>query len=145
MAIFVSKNLKFKLVLKVCVVEICESLFTEVFIGDLKFLFGVVYLPNGNLSAFEDRHRDILSKYTDIIIVGDFNCNMFNISKSNAMRSLCTRLNLSISHNSKPTHLDIACNSTSLLDYFLVSDMSAICFSGQAQCSSISDHALIFA
>lgn len=69
MAIFVSKNLKFKLVLKVFVVEICESLFTEVFIGDLKFLFGVVYLSNGNLSAFEDRHRDILSKLLVILTV----------------------------------------------------------------------------
>ncbi|XP_037814088.1 uncharacterized protein LOC119605199 [Lucilia sericata] len=47
-------------------------------------------------------------------------------------------------HNSRPTHYDVANDSTSLLDYFLLSDASCNVVSHQVQCQSISDHALIF-
>ena len=143
--LFISKKLKFKSVFRMCAAGQCESLFIEMFFGHIKVLFGVVYLPNGNLQMFEERHRHLFCKYSNIVVVGDFNCNLFNISKSNIMRSLCLRLNLSIVHNSRPTHYDIAYDSTSLLDYFLVSDQSIIKFSDQFHCPSLSDHALIFA
>lgn len=143
--IFVSKKLKFKSIFRTCVAELCESLFIELYFDSIKILLGVVYLPNGNLSGFEERHRNIFLKYSNVIVCGDFNCNLFNSSKSNLMRSLCLRLNLSMVHNSLPTHYDLANDSTSLLDYFLVSDISMIKFSNQVQCPSISDHALIFA
>ena len=64
--------------------------------------------------------------------------------KASVMRSLCLRCNLALFHNSKPTYFDVAHNSTSLLDFWLVSEMSLISYSDQVQCPGISHHALIF-
>lgn len=143
--IFISDRLKFKPIFRVCDYGVCETLFIELCFSDVKILLGVVYLRSGDLSTFENRHRDLFSRYSNIVVVGDFNCNVFCPNKSNLIRSMCARYNMSISHNSKPTHFDVANNSTSLLDFFLVSDISMICYSDQVQCPSLSDHALICA
>lgn len=144
--IYVSSKLKHKIVFKTSVIGKCESLFVELESGDSKVLFGVVYLPPpGDLTIFEDLHHDLFSRYSNIVVVGDFNCNLFNISRANVLRSLCIRLNLAVVHNSAPTHFDVAHGSTSLIDFMLVSDSSMRMFSSQVQCPAISHHALIFA
>lgn len=138
-------EIKFKIVYKSCDAGLYESLFIKLQLNGVKLLFGVVYLPTGNLNLFEERHRLLFSKYLNIIVVGYYNCNLLNISRSNEMRALCLRLSLSILHNSKPSHYDLANDSTSLLDYFFVSNISMVNFSNQVQCPGISDHTLIFA
>lgn len=50
--------LQYKLVLKISEPGCCESLFLEINNG-VKLLFGVVYLPNGDLSSFENSHLDL--------------------------------------------------------------------------------------
>lgn len=142
--IYVSKKLNYKTVFRSLDFGVCESLFLEINSGSSKTLVGVVYLPHGNLEVFEDIHSDILATYSDIIIVGDFNCNLFNIAKASAMRSACLSLGLTIVHNSLPTHFDISHNSSSLIDYTLLSEPAKVRLSSQVQCDSISHHALIF-
>lgn len=142
--IYLKSNLQHKLVFQIST-DGCESIFIEVNFNNVKTLFGVVYLPHGDISAFETLHYDLLLKYSNIIIVGDFNCNMFNPVKSSQMRSMCVRFGISVHHNSRPTHFDIVHRSTSLLDYWLVSDQSMISYSSQVQCPAISHHSLIYA
>lgn len=141
--IYISNKIKFKVVFKV-MKSGCESLFLELLLSGKKVLVGVVYLPSGQLSKFERYHRDLFSKYSNIVVIGDFNCNLFNATKSRLFRSLCLRCNMSVVHNSRPTHFDLGKRTTSLIDFFLVSNVSMIEFSDQVQCPSISDHALIF-
>lgn len=106
----------------------------------------MVYLPPpADLLTFETLHTELFLNYNNIIAVGDFNLNQFDSNKSYQLRLFCTRNNLSICHNCKPTHFDITHSSTSLLDLFLVSDSGIVNFSSQVQCPSISHHALIFA
>lgn len=144
--IYISDKIQYKVVFKTSVLNKCESLFVELSSGNNKYLFGVVYLPPpADLQAFEMLHSELFLNYTSTIIVGDFNLNLFDVFKSELLRSFCARTNLSICHNSKPTHYDVRHLSTSLIDFFLVSDRSAVAFSGQVQCPSISHHALIFA
>ncbi|KAI8125992.1 RNA-directed DNA polymerase from mobile element jockey [Lucilia cuprina] len=144
-ALYISSGIKYRKVFKTSELGICESLFVELYLNNTVFLFGVVYLPHGDICSFEYFHHDLFLSYNNIIIVGDYNCNLFDTVKSNYMRSLCFRLNLAIVHNSKPTHYDIAHGSTSLIDYWLVSDFSMVCLSDQIRCPSISHHEFLFA
>lgn len=92
--IFESFGLKYKLVFKVSV-DGCETLFIEVMFNNVKILFGVVYLSHGDIIEFERLHHDLFSTYSNIIIVGDFNTNIFDFSKSYMLRMMCLRCNLS--------------------------------------------------
>lgn len=145
LGLYISNKLRFKVVFKVSDSNLCESLFVELYFGSVKILLGVVYLPSGNIVSFEKEHRNLLLKYSNIIVVGDFNYNLFDPLKSNLFRSLCMRCRLSVAHNSQPTHFDLGKRSTSLIDFFLVSDISMISFTDQVQCPSVTDHALIAA
>ncbi|XP_058976986.1 uncharacterized protein LOC131801906 [Musca domestica] len=142
--IYLSKGLPFRHVFKSSVRH-CESLFLELQFQSTKVLFGVIYLPTGDIDLFESLHCNIFEEYNNIVLFGDFNFNLFNPTKAIIFRRLCTRLNLSIIHNSKPTHFDLGSRSTSLIDFMLTSDFSIVAYSDQIQCPAISDHALIFA
>lgn len=145
--IYISRKFRYKIVQRICRYGECESIFVEITCGIDTLLLGVVYLPDDNpryVAIFEDSAGDILTRYENIVLMGDFNENLFNSSKSLLMRSLCNRFSLNIIHNSMPTHYDVSWNSTSLIDYFVLSDLSKFVSSGQMQCPGISDHALIF-
>lgn len=116
--IYLSRKLRYKVVFRSEEYGVCESLFIEVF-GDTTFLVGVVYLPNGNVNLFENLHSDLFDKYSDIIVMGDFNTNLFNSSTSNSFRSLIARCGLTCVHNNLPTHLCIRSGSTTYLITFL--------------------------
>lgn len=142
--LFISNSLRYNLVLKISDPGRCESLFVQLKNDNTRVLLGVVYLPNGNIYEFEESHSDLLMRYSDVVVVGDFNCNLFDVCKSGLVRSMCLRCNLSVFHNSRPTHFDISHGSTTLLDFWLISDSKKIVSSGQIQCPSISRHALIY-
>lgn len=143
-AMYIANGLRYRIVFKSSGSR-CESLFIELILNEVKLLLGVVYLPTGDLDDFESCHKDLFSRYAGVVVLGDFNCNLFNISRANSCRSFCTRYNLNLVHNSKPTHFDLRCRSTSLIDFMLVSNPSLISYSDQVQCPSVSDHSLIFA
>lgn len=141
--VYLSERLRGKVIFSSENFGVCESLFIEIKFGSSKLLFGVVYLPHGAIDVFEETHANLFGSYAHVIVVGDFNCNLFDIFKSAAMRSVCMRLGMSISHNSSPTHYDLVHNSCSLLDYVLTT-FAHLGFSSQVQCPSISHHSLIF-
>lgn len=105
---------------------------------------GTVYLLHGDINTLEEQISDNIVRYSNVIIMGDFNNNLFDLGKSAVVRDVCSRFNLSVVHNSKPTHYDVAHESTSLLDYFLVSCPGDLRFSNQFLCPGISHHAFIF-
>lgn len=143
--IYISSSLRHKLVFSSSILGKCESLFLELYSGSLKILFGVVYLPPpGDISTFEEIHRDLFLKFSNIIVVGDFNCNLFNISASSLVHSTCRRLCLTVLHNAKPTHYDVVHGTTSLIDFMLLSSNLSKFTSGQVQCPAISRHVLLF-
>lgn len=72
--------------------------------------------------------------------MGDFNCNLFNRALSENFRIMCQRIGLSTVHNSMPTHLDVRFGTTSLIDFFLVSNTSLVSNSGQFLCPFFNSH-----
>lgn len=85
----------------------------------------MVYLPEGRVDDFEEVHAELFSSFFDIIIVGDFNCNLFDMNKSVRLRTIADRLSLSVIHNSCPTQFDTYHHSTSLIDCIMMSKFSA--------------------
>ncbi|KNC28047.1 hypothetical protein FF38_06830 [Lucilia cuprina] len=124
--IYVSSKLKYRFVFQTSELGICESLFIEISMDSSTVLFGVVYLPYGDLISFENLHHELFLRSSDL-------------------RALCLRNNLSTIHNSRPTHFDVAHGSTSLIDFWLVIDISMLGCSDQIQYPYLSHHAFIFA
>lgn len=143
-AIYVSKKIRHRIVFLGERYGDTECIFVELNVGAVKLLAGVVYLPHGNFNGLEDQISDLVVKYSEVIIMGDFNNNLFDINKSNLVRSVSSNMNLSIVHNCVPTHYDIAHNSNSLIDYFLVSSPKSVKLSNQFHNPGISHHAVIF-
>lgn len=138
--IYISSTIQHKVILKISSIGQCEMIFVELTLGECIVLLGAVYLPNGNLESFEYSVGDIFERYANIIVVGDFNNDLYNPGKASSVRSLCNRLNLSIKHNSIPTHHDVRCNMTTLLDYFLLSGYSLLNSTNQFQCPFLNSH-----
>ncbi|XP_075148893.1 uncharacterized protein LOC142222565 [Haematobia irritans] len=91
-ALLVSRKLKYKIVYSSSSYGIVESLFIEIDARSGKLLLGVVYLPNGNFGRFESEISDLLVRYSNILIMGDFNRNLFDTSISTSVRQSCTRM-----------------------------------------------------
>ncbi|KAI8114826.1 hypothetical protein CVS40_12829 [Lucilia cuprina] len=81
-----------------------------------------------------------------MVIMGDFNWNIFQPIKTRELDSICKRNCLTFIHNSLPTHHDVRCDSYSLIDYFLISThmMNKLLISDQFYCPAFSHHAFIF-
>ncbi|KAI5746266.1 hypothetical protein M8J77_001738 [Diaphorina citri] len=97
-----------------------EYLFMEVWCSGSKFLLGVVYRPPSTpfLDDFETLLMDFIPHYNDVIIMGDFNCNLLkNDSAVTNFRNVVSSVNLSILPTSATYHIP-ACSS--LLDLMLV-------------------------
>lgn len=144
-ALFVSNNINYNVVYRGQNYGSVECLFIELLSGGEKMIVGVVYLPHGDFSAFEHEISHLLARYSSILIMGDFNNNLFDISKANNVRRACNRMNIAVRHNIRPTHFDPAHHSTSLLDFFLLSNTMGVNLSDQFFCPNISRHAFIFA
>lgn len=120
-----------------------EALFVEVLISNnISVLLGVLYLPNGNFLCCDNLIMDYSSRYDNVIIMGDFNTNMF--THGNLVREICRPSSLSVVHNSRPTHFSPRDGTTSLIDYFLVSNIDLVTGSNQFQVPALNSyHALI--
>lgn len=143
-ALYISDNLSYNVVYAGNNYGVLECLFIEVMAGSEKILVGVVYLPHGDFGSFESEISDLLVRYRNIVIMGDFNNNLFDISRASNVRRVCARLGVSVMHNKCPTHYDTFHQSSSLIDYFLVSLPNNIKSSGQFVCPNISRHAFIY-
>lgn len=143
--LYISNGLKFKKVYHTETYGSCEALFVEVFCQSSVILVGVVYnLPNSGLNPLETSLGDLFMKYENLVIMGDFNWNLFDPVKAASLRSLCNSLSLNYLHNSLPTYWDSGRGSTSLIDYFIISDLSKVRISNQVIVPALSHHALIY-
>lgn len=143
--LYISEKLRYRVLFHSDRYRACESLFVEVFGNGASAVVGVVYLPNGDIDLFEELHRDLFDRFSNIVVMGDFNCNLFNVSMSERVRALSSRSGLTCLHNCLPTHLCVRYNSTSLIDYFMLSQPFLVACKGQLMLPFFSSyHSLIY-
>lgn len=125
---------------------VVDFIFLEVTVNNSKILIGVVYRPpnSGAISTFEDTISDISSRYERIVLMGDFNLDLLKPDLRNTSHSFWHSYNLSMIHNDSPTHFDTFHGTTSLLDYFLISQSEEVISKGQFWIPNISKHAFIY-
>lgn len=81
--LYISNRIEHRVVFKSSVNDKCESLFVELYSGDVKVIFGLVYMPPpGDFPVFEEVHNELFLRYLNVIVVDDFNCNIFDPRKS---------------------------------------------------------------
>ncbi|XP_075150666.1 uncharacterized protein LOC142224764 [Haematobia irritans] len=129
--LYVSKNLHAKVVSTLSEPNSCEALFLKIVSSGYELLVGVVYLPSGNLDALENYISEFIIRFPDVIILGDFNCDILDRRKYSCLKLMLTRCNLSVLHNNVPTHYDLTRNVLTMIDYTLVSNTSSITRSSQ--------------
>ena len=111
--------------------NIVEGLCIEIKIRNHKFLLRGIYSPpnSGNeyWDAIEHTLENLNNSITkDLIILGDFTCNMLNNNINNKMRNLMTAYNLT-QIIEEPTHYTE--KSASLIDIALLSNPENVVFS----------------
>lgn len=118
-----------------------EYIFIEILSSGRKLLVGCVYRPNHriNLAQFYKDLEDLSACYTDIVICGDFNCNI--LSDTSLVDNLLP-LGLEATNTAVPTHYTSSTNT--LLDLFFVNDLSKVLLYDQISASCFSKHDLIF-
>lgn len=122
-------------------VNLVEYLFLEIKSEGRKFLLGSVYRPNKsiNMSRFMKTLWSLTACYDDIVIVGDFNSNILvDCSFLNNM----IPLGLQSPNICMPTHFTTTTNT--LLDLFLVNNISKVLLYDQISAPCFSKHDLIF-
>lgn len=123
--LYISETLNAKVIYERMDEGLIEALFIDVKLTSaLSVAVGVIYLPGGKFSMCEDLLADISSRYSNVIVVGDFNVNLFH--QADLVRETCSRTHLQIVHNSLPTHFDLIHSSSSLIDFFLVSNIDLV-------------------
>ena len=140
-AIYIRNNIKCKLICHNNVDDCIEYLFVELKLDVRKLLVGCIYRPRSNidLTFFFDRMERLLCSYDEIIISGDFNCNL--LCDKSLMDNMGS-IGLFPINTTTPTHFSIS-NST-LLDLFFVSDKSKTLLYDQVAVPQFSKHDLIF-
>lgn len=120
-----------------------ESLFVEIMTGrGQNILVGVIYLPHRIFNACRDDIIDITSRYENVVLMGDFNVDIF--TRREEVYAFCNRSSLSVVHNSQPTHYSSSRLSTSLIDYYFVSNIDQVQSKGQFQLPALnSNHSMI--
>lgn len=122
-----------------------EYMFVDMMIGTKHLLVGVVYWPpnTGTLLELEESLSELTDKYQDIIIMGDFNCDLRNPITKSATNFIHTfnSYNLQIL-KLNPTHS--SSKTESWIDHLIVSDISKVLLYGQFPVPGISNHDLLF-
>lgn len=142
--LYIKEYLRYRIVYELTNDMICEALFIEIERdGHESILVAVIYLSHGYLLSIEDALLEFASRYNQIIIMGDFNIDLYTQAES--VRNLCFRAQLDIVHNIIPTHFNLHSQHTSLIDYFLTSDSRLVVRKGQFQFPGLhSNHSAIF-
>ena len=109
-----------------------ECIWIEVQLRHKKVLFGLFYRPpNSDAEYFSSIEDSIFlaidTGIKDVVITGDFNCNMFNPRTARKINSICEQLSLYQVIND-PTHFTE--NSSSLIDIILTKDKDSVILSG---------------
>lgn len=123
-----------------------EYLFIEITSKQAKLLFITIYRPPKIelLSNIENDLMPMLAVYDNIVICGDFNCDMNGTSRVHD-REFLTGLFRTCSLEAlplQPTHH--TATSHTLIDWLLVSDLNMVLQHGQFPAPSISNHDLLY-
>lgn len=140
-AIYVRLGIPTRIVAKSSSTNLCEFLFLEVRNDSNKLLLGCCYRPNRftSLCDITDLLESLAVEYADIVVVGDFNCNILaDSSLTNEMRTF----GLFPTNVSAPTHFSSSCST--LLDIYFVSDLSKVIRYDQVSAPQFSKHDCIF-
>lgn len=140
-AIYVKNGIQFNTLCNSEVSDKIEYLFIEVKSDCRKLLVGTVYRPDKriNFEPFMKVLEDISVTFDDVIIVGDFNCNIL-IDSSFTTNMNC--LGLFPTNTTNPTHFTKT--SSTLLDIFFVSNYSNVLLYDQLSAPCFSKHDMIF-
>lgn len=120
-----------------------EFIFMEVDVG-LKVILGVVYCPPSIdfFSKLENVFEDIMSKYTHLILMGDFNtCMLSSNRRSLTLRSIIESVNLNLLDLDPTHHTHTA---STFLDLIITSHVNLVKSHGQFSAPGFSHHDLIF-
>lgn len=141
-AIYFKKDLPLRVISRSGEHDQVEHIFVEIKNRKSKILLGTVYRPNRyiNFDSFLSILESYSIMYSDILIAGDFNCNILHDS---SLVDKISPIGLYPVNSSMPTHYSSYCNT--LLDVFLVGDISKILLYDQLNASCFSKHDLIFA
>lgn len=140
-AIYIKNSIKSRSISNSRTEDEIEYLFIEVVQGVEKLLIGSIYRPNRNvnISSFTELLHTISLPYSNIILTGDFNCNVLC---DDSLPCELRTLGLNLVNFTLPTHY-IATSNT-LLDLFFVSDVSKTLMFDQLSVPVFSKHDLIF-
>lgn len=118
-----------------------EYIFIEIMANGKKLLIGCVYRPNKYISTdlFMEKVEDLTDGYSDVIIAGDFNCNILldPMIADNMISLDLVPINCRI-----PTHFTNTSNT--LLDLFFVNNIAKVKLYDQLSAPCFSKHDLIF-
>ncbi|XP_075150937.1 uncharacterized protein LOC142225047 [Haematobia irritans] len=141
-AIYIKKGIKCKTLSKTDNGSRIEYLFVELNIGRNKqILLGCIYRPHRNLDCSDliEVLEDISFKYEDIIIAGDFNCNIFT---DNYISDSMQVLGLLPINTSLPTHFTPT--RSSLIDLIFTTFKDKVLLYDQISAPCFSRHDLLF-
>ena len=140
-AIYVQSDLRSKFLLKSSDDSKIEYVFVEICSNDDKLLIGSVYRPNRNVNYFPFLSElcNISCGYNNIIITGDFNCNILN---NNDFTNDMMSVGLNSCNDIFPTHFSK--HSNSLIDLIFIDDLTKRFLYDQVSCPTFSRHDLIF-
>lgn len=142
-AIYYKRYLQVKIINDM-ILNLIETLNLEIKTRSSKILVSCVYNPSKSydLSHFFHAIADLSICYDYIICCGDFNVNLLSSETATTnIMDLLSLAALSVVNSTVPTRF---CNNAapSLLDYFIVSDLTKVLFFNQID--FVSDHDLIF-
>ncbi|KAI5705746.1 hypothetical protein M8J75_001395 [Diaphorina citri] len=125
-----------------------EYIFLEIRINNSKLLLGVVYRPPRRsfvefLTEYENILADFVPVYSNILIQGDFNCNLLNdTSESSSFHSLIDTLCLEVLPTGATFHLPSGYSS--LLDLSMTSSSNKIKLHGSLSTPGFTNHDLLY-
>ena len=145
--IYVKTGIKAKVILSSTKGSDFEYLFLELTFSGVNLIFGVVYRPPWSsfhdfTESFGQILTDLSSSYSRIIISGDFNVNINDVSSSSsALLSLIDSYSLTVIPSDDTCH---SLNSrSSRIDLMLVSDSESVGHLFQSSVAGISDHDML--
>lgn len=144
-AIYIRSSIIHRFVLSSDTSSPIEYCFVEILNGRSKCLTGIVYRPNTNVdfSNLYTALENISSSYSEIVVCGDFNCNLLNSESSKSFVERMYSLGLYTTNFNNPTHYSN--DGATLLDLFFSNNIAKFLHYDQLSASAFSKHDLIFA
>ena len=144
-AMYVRDDIDSKVILKSSEPSGIEFMFMELTVAHKKCVVGVVYWPPkvGNIFELVEPLAFLSSRYEHIVIMGDFNINLFNINDNVVIsfRDTLQSFDLNLLELNATHHLE---NTNTWIDHIIVSDTQNVLKHGQKPVPSISKHDLLY-